>query len=347
VTSAPATTDSASHAAPDLDVVGIGNALIDVLAHESDEFVTAQGVVKGSMTLIDGERADALYRAMAAGTEVSGGSAANTMIGVASLGGTAAYIGKVRDDQLGDIFAHDIRALGVEFDVPRTTSGDPTGRCMIFVTPDGQRTLNTYLGASTSLDPGDVDPVLIGRARAVYLEGYLWDPPLAKEAMRKAARCCGPEQLVTLTLSDSLCVDRHRESFLDLIGADVDVLFANEAEIGMLFRLDDLDGIIERTREMVDVTAITRSGAGSLIVTADEVIPVAAAPVPHVLDTTGAGDLYAAGFLYGLTHDHDLATCGALGSLAAAEVIGHMGPRPEVSLAQLAEPLLAGGGRVG
>jgi len=332
-----------------LDVVGIGNALIDVLAHESDAFVEAQGVVKGSMTLIDEARAVVLYQAMAAGTEVSGGSAANTMIGVASLGGTAGYIGKVRDDQLGDIFAHDIRALGVEFDVPRATCGEPTGRCMIFVTPDGQRTMNTHLGASTSLDPGDVDPVLIGRAKAVYLEGYLWDPPLAKEAMRKAARCCSDGQLVTLTLSDSFCVDRHRESFLELIDADVDVLFANEAEIRMLFQDSDEDmaRVVSRTRELVEIAAITRSAAGSLIVTQEDIVTVPASPVAHVIDTTGAGDLYAAGFLYGVTHGHDLALCGALGSLAAAEVIGHMGPRPEVALSELVRPLLHGGGRVG
>jgi len=334
---------------PLLDVVGIGNALIDVLAHESDEFVESQGVVKGSMTLIDEARAVDLYEAMAAGTEVSGGSAANTMIGIASLGGSAGYIGKVRDDQLGDIFAHDIRALGVEFDVPRATAGEPTGRCMIFVTPDGQRTMNTYLGASTTLDPGDVDPVLISRAKAVYLEGYLWDPPLAKEAMRKAARCCGDDQLVTLTLSDSFCVDRHRESFLELIDADVDVLFANEAEIRMLFQdpAEDMDRVVARTRELVEVAAITRSAAGSLVVTADDLVTVPASPVAAVVDTTGAGDLYAAGFLYGLTHGHDLALCGALGSLAAAEVIGHIGPRPEATLSRLVRPLLHGGGRVG
>jgi sugar/nucleoside kinase (ribokinase family) len=332
----------------DIDVVGIGNALVDVLSHETDAFVEAQGLVKGSMTLVDADRALEVYEAMAAGTEVSGGSAANTMVGVASLGGTAAYIGKVRDDQFGDIFVHDIRALGVEFDVSRAVVGDPTGRCMILVTPDGQRTMNTYLGASATLTPDDVDPALIARARAVYLEGYLWDPPQAKDAMRKAAALCEDDQIVSLTLSDSFCVERHHDSFLDLIATHVDLLFANEHELAALTgEHDDIHTAVASARELVELAAITRGAAGSIVVTPDDAIVVPASPVAHRVDTTGAGDLYAAGFLHGLTHGHDLATCGALGSLAAAEVIGHLGPRPETDLAELAAPLLSGkAGRV-
>jgi len=319
-----------------LDVVGIGNAMVDVLTHENDEFVAAQGLVKGSMTLIDADRALELYDQMGTGIEVSGGSAANTIAGVASLGGTGAYIGKVRDDQLGDIFAHDMRSIGVEFDVPRSTEGSPTGRCLILVTPDGERTLSTFLGASTGLTTDDIDGSLVHRARILYLEGYLWDPPAAKAAMREAAsHAVGDDQRVSLTLSDSFCVDRHRESFLDLIDTSIDVLFANEDEITSLLEVDSVEAAIEGIAGRTEICVVTQGAAGSSIVTADGVVKVFAEVVDHVVDTTGAGDLYASGFLLALARGHDLETCGRLGSIAAAEIISHIGPRPEVNLAEL------------
>jgi len=323
--------------APDqLDVVGIGNAMVDVLTHATEEFVAEQGLVRGSMTLIDADRAVELYAAMGPATEVSGGSAANTIVGVASLGGTGGYIGKVRDDQLGEIFVHDMRALGVEFNVPAAQSGAPTGRCLILVTDDGQRTMSTFLGASASLTPVDIDGAIVHRASVLYLEGYLWDPPQAKAAMREAAsHAVGDNQRVALTLSDSFCVDRHRESFLDLIDESVDVLFANEAEITALLEVDSVAKAIERIAGRTGVAVITRGAAGATIVSPDGSIDVPAEPVDRVVDTTAAGDLYAAGFLFGVANDHDLETCGRLGSIAAAEIISHMGPRPEVSLAEL------------
>jgi sugar/nucleoside kinase (ribokinase family) len=326
-----------------IDVVGIGNALVDVLAHESEEFVAAQGIVKGSMTLIDAQRSAELYAAMSAATEVSGGSAANTVVGVASFGGTAAYIGKVRDDQLGAIFSHDIRALGVEYPVPPAVAGEPTGRCLIFVTPDGQRTMNTFLGASNDLNPEDVPETVVARAKVLYMEGYLWDPPHAKAAMRHAASLAsGDDQCVSLTLSDSFCVDRHRDSFVELIESDVDILFANEDELRSLYQVDDLDTAIATVRRSVQIAAVTMGARGSVVVTEDGLERVPAVPVRQRVDTTGAGDLYAAGFLYGFTQGHDLELCGILGSLAASEIISHMGPRPEQSLSELAAPYLVG-----
>jgi sugar/nucleoside kinase (ribokinase family) len=321
----------------ELDVVGIGNALVDVLSHETDEFLTTHALVKGTMHLVDEARAHDLYKAMGPAVEISGGSAANTIVGVASFGGRAQYVGKVRDDQLGEVFSHDLRATGAAYATPPATSGPPTGRCLIMVTPDAQRTLNTFLGASAHLGPRDVDADLIARARILYLEGYLFDPPAAQEAFRAAAGLAhGAGRMVALTLSDPFCVDRHREAFLDLVEHHVDLLFANEAEICALYGARDFDTALQRVRHHCDIAALTRSARGSVIVRGDEVHVVDAQPVPDVIDTTGAGDLYAAGFMVGLCRGRDLATCGRLGSIAAAEIISHVGARPLTSLATLA-----------
>ena len=324
-----------------IDVVGIGNALVDVISHETDEMVADHGLVKGSMNLIDTERAEKLYADMSSGIEISGGSAANTMVGVASFGGTASYFGKVRDDQLGEVFQHDLRATGVEPAVTPATNGAATGRCLIMVTPDAERTMNTYLGASVEMHPDDVDDDIVRRAREVYLEGYLWDRPDPQEAMLRVARVARESGArVSLTLSDSFCVDRHRESFLLLIDDEVDLLFANIDEIISLYEVDDLDGAVAAVREQCELSVITRSAHGSLVVTPDELIEIPVEPVERVMDTTGAGDLYAAGFLFGLARELPLEVCGRLASIAAAEVISHVGARPEVTLHDLVSDLL-------
>jgi sugar/nucleoside kinase (ribokinase family) len=326
----------------DLDVVGIGNALVDVLSHADEAMLGRQGLVKGTMHLVDEERARTLYVAMGPGVEVSGGSAANTMVGVASFGGRAHYVGKVRDDQLGEVFGHDLRATGVGYDTPRATTGPATGRCLILVTPDAQRTMSTFLGASARLGPADVDRRLIARAGILYLEGYLFDPPEAQEAFRVAAAIAhAAGRKVALTLSDPFCVDRHRAAFLDLVQNHVDILFANEAEIRALYQVADFDAALGHARGHCEIAALTRSAAGSVLIGGGKVHPVPADPVGAVVDTTGAGDLYAAGVLYGVSRGLDLPTCGRLGSLAAAEVIGHVGARPMVPLARLAGPMLA------
>jgi sugar/nucleoside kinase (ribokinase family) len=324
---------------PDIDVLGIGNALVDVLSHETDEFVERMGLSRGAMTLVDEERAHELYAAMGPAVEISGGSAANTIVGLASFGARTAYLGKVRDDQLGEVFTHDIRSMGVHFDCARADDGASTGRCLVVVTPDAQRTMATYLGASAFLGPDDVDPALVTAARVVYLEGYLWDQPVAREAYRKAARLAhdaGNE--VALTLSDSFCVERHRTEWLALVEEEVDLLFANQAEIEALYETD-FDGALARVREHCRVAALTRSERGSVVVADDRVHVVPAHPVERLVDTTGAGDLYAAGFLFGYTRGADPATCARLGSLAASEVISHLGARPEADLAELARTL--------
>ena len=329
-----------SGTAPTIDVVGIGNALVDVLSHETDALIERLDIPKGGMTLIDEERATELYDVMGPGVEISGGSAANTIVGVASFGGTAQYLGKVRDDQLGKVFAHDIRATGVRYDTALAAGGPSTGCCLILVTPDAQRTMNTYLGASVHFCADDVDPEVIAAGTVLYLEGYLFDPPEAQEAFRVAARYAHDAgRVVSATLSDSFCVDRHHDAFLDLVEHHVDLLFANEAEIMALYRTDDFDVAVEGVRRHGAVAALTRSERGSVVVTEDEVIEVPAHPVEELVDTTGAGDLYASGFLFGYSRGMDLATCGALGSLAAAEVISHLGARPAVSLADLAASL--------
>jgi sugar/nucleoside kinase (ribokinase family) len=321
---------------PSIDVVGIGNAIVDVIAHAEDEFLVREGLVKGTMTLVDTERADALYRIMGPAIEASGGSAGNTMAGIVSLGGAGAYIGKVRNDFLGQVFRHDITAIGVRFDTPAATSGPGTARCLILVTPDGQRTMNTYLGACVELGPADIAPDVIAAARVTYLEGYLFDPPLAQEAFRKAAACAhAAGRQVALSLSDPFCVGRHRAAFRELVDGHVDILFANEAEICSLYETDDFAAAAAAVRGHVAIAALTRSAAGSVILGNSGEHAVAAAPVARVVDTTGAGDLYASGFLYGLTRGLPLAACGEIGSLCAAEIIGHFGARPEADLSQL------------
>jgi sugar/nucleoside kinase (ribokinase family) len=323
------------------DVVGIGNALVDVLSHETHEFLLQHQLTAGAMELIDTTRAELLYDAMGPAVEISGGSAANTLVGVASLGGRAAFVGRVADDELGAVFGHDIRAAGVEFVAKPASGGAPSGRCLIMVTPDAQRTMNTYLGASAQLGPADVDHELIARAQVLYLEGYLWDEPDAKAAYRLAARTAHDAgNRVAFTLSDAFCVDRHRDEFLELVEHEVDVLFANEAEITSLYEVDQFDDALQRVQHHCEIAALTRSARGAVIVARDEVHVVDATRVGDVVDTTGAGDLFAAGFLYGLTHGYDLGTAARLGALCAGEVISHLGARPATSLAELATPLL-------
>lgn len=333
---------SANPPATQVDVVAVGNALVDVLSHESDAFLAAHERVKGSMTLIDAAQAAALYEAMGPGIEISGGSAANTMVGITSFGGSAAFIGRVADDQLGAVFGHDIRSAGVHFAAPPATAGPGTGRCLVLVTPDGERTLNTFLGAAADVGPDDVDPDLVRSAQITYLEGYLWDQPAAKDAFRYAAKVAhAAGRRVALTLSDSFCVERHRADFMALVDDEVDILFANEAEICALYEVESFDDALQRVNHHCEIAALTRSAKGSVVVSGEEVHVVDAAPVPGgLVDTTGAGDLYAAGFLYGFTHGYDLGTCARLGSVAAAEVIGHLGARPEASLAALAADAL-------
>jgi len=321
-----------------IDVVGIGNAIVDVIARAEEPFIAAQGFAKGSMNLIDAARAEALYAAMGPAIESSGGSAGNTMAGVASLGSRGAYIGKVRDDQLGAVFRHDMTAIGVSFDTPAAVSGPATARCLIMVTPDGQRTMGTYLGACVELGPDDIDEALIGAAQVTYLEGYLFDPPQAQNAFYKAAAIAhAAGRRVALSLSDPFCVGRHRAAFLDLVQGEVDILFANEAEICSLYETNDFAEAAKAVRGHVAVAALTRSEHGSVVLADGEEHVVTAAPVARVVDTTGAGDLYAAGFLVGLIRGLPLPTCGRVGSLCAAEIISHVGARPDVALKGLVE----------
>ena len=323
----------------DLDVVGFGNALVDVLSHQDDEFIERIGAIKGGMNLVDGHRSAELYQLVGERTTVSGGSAANTVIGVNSLGGSCAYIGRVGNDDLGEVFASDMERLSIGYTTPRAPAADPTGRCIVFITPDGERTLNTFLGASNGLSSTDVDLGLVRRAKLLFLEGYLWDPPEAKAAMRYAASEISSGTTVALTLSDQFCVERHRDSFLDLIDEHVDAVFANHHEVMSLFEVDQIDVALDMIQERVELAAVTLGSEGSLLITPQERITIDADPVARVVDKTGAGDLYAAGVLYGLAQGYDLQRCGMLGSIAAEEVIGHVGPRPEVSLRELAGEL--------
>jgi fructokinase len=320
------------------DVVGVGNAIVDVIVQADDGFLARNRLEKGAMTLVDAERSAQLYDAFPPAIEVSGGSAANTIAGVASFGAPVGYIGKVRDDQLGGVYRHDLRAAGVTFDVPPASSGPDTGRCLIVVTPDAERTMSTYLGISTMLEPADIDEALCAEAGVLYCEGYVWDAESAKAAIRKAmAATKAGGGKCALTLSDGFCVDRHRDEFLGLLDDYVDVLFANKTEICSLYEVDDVEKAMEAVAGQCEVAAVTMSGDGSAIITAGGRIDVPAWSTGVVLDTTGAGDQYAAGFLYGYARGIDLERCGRLGSLAAGEVISHVGPRPAVSLATLAQ----------
>jgi sugar/nucleoside kinase (ribokinase family) len=320
-----------------LDVVGIGNAIVDVIAHTTDQFLFDQGLQKGSMALIDEKRARELYDLMGAGIEASGGSVANSMVGVGSFGGRAGFIGKVRDDLLGGVFAHDLRASGVAYEVPNGQSGPATGRSLILVSPDAQRTMSTFLGIASLLEPADVDAGVVERAGILFCEGYLWDVESAKQAMRRAiniARSAG--NLVALSLSDSFCVERHYDEFVDLVAGPVDILFANESELAALYRCN-FDTAVERARSEVALGCLTRGPQGSVLVSSTATVEVAAEPTP-VVDTTGAGDQYAAGVLFGLARSMSLNEAGRLGSLAAAEVISHVGPRPQRSLSDFLAP---------
>jgi len=324
--------------APRYDVLGIGNAIVDVLARAEDDFLVAQGMRKGAMALIDEARAESIYAAMGPAIEISGGSAANTIVGVASLGARAAFIGKVKDDALGKVFSHDIRAAGVGFATSPAADGPSTARCYVLVTPDGERTMNTYLGAAQHLRADDIDEAMVGDAAITYLEGYLWDPPEAKAAFKRAAQIAhAAGRRVALTLSDAFCVDRYRDEFIDLIrSGTVDIVLANEGELRSLYQTADFDSAVAELRADASLAVVTRSEQGCLVVTRDGTQAVPASTVERVVDTTGAGDLFAAGFLSGLARGRDHVTCAKLGALAAGEVIQHLGARPEVSLKALA-----------
>ncbi len=318
------------------DVVGVGNAIVDVISQANEDDLARLNLNKGTMTLIDDTHAARLYNEMQGGVETSGGSAANTLAGIASLGGRGAYIGKVRDDQLGKVFKRDIEAIGVIYPLRATAEGASTARCLIFVTPDADRTMQTYLGVSVMLGPQDIDPETIGSASITYLEGYLFDRDEAKEAFIKAAELAhAAGRRVALTLSDPFCVDRHRASFQRLVEGHVDIVFSNHDEILSLYQTSSLDTAMQKLVDNVSIAAITRGAEGSVIATPDKVVEVLAEPVENVVDTTGAGDLYAAGVLHGLTQGFELDVAGRIGSICAAEVISHYGARPEVSLKEL------------
>jgi adenosine kinase len=321
------------------DVIGIGNAIVDVIARADDDFLVRHQMAKGGMSLIDEARAEAIYKAMGPAREISGGSAANTIAGVASFGGRAAFIGAVKDDGLGKVFSHDIRAAGVSFDVAPIKDGPSTARSYILVTPDGERTMNTYLGAAQLLSAAEIIESDIAAAKILYMEGYLWDPQNAKDAFLKAAKIAhAHNRIVALTLSDAFCVDRYRREFLELIkGGTVDFLFANEIELKSLYETGDFDAALLELRRDTKFAAVTRSEKGAVVVSKEEVAAVPAFPVETVADTTGAGDLFAAGFLYGFARDLPHETSARLGAMAAAEVISHLGARPEKNLADLAK----------
>jgi sugar/nucleoside kinase (ribokinase family) len=321
------------------DVLAIGNAIFDVLVQTDESFLAQHGMTKGGMTLIDEARALAIYNAMGPAVEMSGGSAANTIVGVANLGAKAAYVGKVKDDQIGRLYSHDIRAAHVVFETKPASAGPATGCSYILVTPDGERTMNTYLGAAQDLSPADVDPAQIAASAMVYLEGYLWDPKQAKEAFLKASTIAhGAGRQVALTLSDSFCVDRYRGEFLELMrSGTVDLIFANEAELHSLYQTSDFDTALKQLAEDVKLGVVTRSEKGCLVAAGDTITAVPAFPIDKMVDTTGAGDLFAAGFLFGLVRGAGHENAGRLGALAAAEVIQHIGARPQTSLKTLAQ----------
>jgi len=319
------------------DVCAIGNAIVDIIAECDDALLAKHKIAKGAMTLVDADRAKFLYDHTGPGLEMSGGSAANTAAGIASLGGHPAYIGKVSADQLGDIFRHDMQASGVQFTTAALTEDLPTARSLILVTPDAQRSMNTFLGACVELTAADIDPDMVGLAQITYLEGYLFDKPSAQAAFLLAAQIAhGAKRQVSLTLSDTFCVERHRPAFLQLVHDEVDILFANELELLALYPGKDFDAALAQARQHCSTVVATRSAAGAVVARGDTVLKIPAEPVAKVVDTTGAGDLFAAGFLFGETHGFDLATCGRLGCIAASEIISHYGPRPQQSLKELA-----------
>jgi sugar/nucleoside kinase (ribokinase family) len=321
------------------DVLAIGNAIFDVLVQTDESFLAQYGMTKGSMALIDEARALAIYDAMGPALEMSGGSAANTIVGIANLGARAAYVGKVKDDQIGRLYSHDIRAAGVAFETRAALDGPATGCSYILVTPDGERTMNTYLGAAQDLMPADIDPAQIAASAMVYLEGYLWDPKNAKEAFLKAATIAhDASRQVALTLSDSFCVDRYRGEFLELMrSGTVDLIFANEAELHSLYQTSDFDAALGQLAKDVKLGVVTRSENGCIVAAGDAITTVPAFPIDKMVDTTGAGDLFAAGFLFGLVRGAGHDNAGRLGALAAAEVIQHIGARPQTSLKTLAQ----------
>lgn len=319
-----------------LDVIGIGNAIVDIICQSDDSFLDTHGIAKGGMALVDAPAAVKLYNAMGPGVETSGGSAANTIAGVASLGGKAGFIGKVQRDQLGEVFAHDLRALGVQYTTVPSSGDAPTGRCLILVTPDAQRSMSTFLGAGQELHPDDVEPAAIAAAQITYLEGYLWDPAQAKLAFRKAMDLAhNAGRKVAMSLSDAFCVERYRSEFQELAAGKIDILFANETEIMALYQTKTFDDALQAVRGKCEIAALTRSEKGCVIVAGDEVHVIEAVKPARLLDTTGAGDLFAAGFLYGLTHGRDIAGCARIGALAASEVIAHLGPRPQSDMKAL------------
>lgn len=338
------------------DVCAIGNALVDVIADASDEFLRAHKIAKGAMTLVDAERAGELYDVIGPAVQMSGGSAGNTVAGIASLGGKPAYMGKVKADQLGAIFRHDMHAMGVHFATPPAPDrrhtiepvescrrgGAPTGRCLILVTPDAQRSMNTYLGAAVEFGPGDLQPDVIKNSQVTYLEGYLFDRPEAKQAFAEAAKIAHASgRKLSLTLSDVFCVDRHRAAFIDLVKNQVDILFANQNELLALYQTEDLDAAVAQARQHCDIAVTTRSEKGAIIAAGKETIEIPAEPVAKVVDTTGAGDLFAAGFLFGFTHKRGLKESAQMGAICAAEVISHYGPRPQTSLKDLVNKKMA------
>ncbi|MCR9129189.1 MAG: adenosine kinase [Alphaproteobacteria bacterium] len=319
------------------DVLGVGNAIVDVLAQVDEAFITTHELAKDAMLLIDEERATSLYAAFPPSEEISGGSAANSLAGIASFGARGAYIGKVANDQLGEVFAHDLRAAGVAYDTAPLEGGPATARCLIAVPPDARRAMNTFLGASALMDEADIDQDLVRASTVTFLEGYLFDREEAKRAFVRAAEYArAADRRVALTLSDIFCVERHRDSFRQLVKNHVDVLFANEAELKSLYETEDFDAALASVRAETRVAAVTRSEKGAVIVSGDDEARVPATPVEKVVDTTGAGDLFAAGFLTGYARGAGLETCGRLGVIAAGEIISHMGARPQVSLADLA-----------
>ncbi len=321
------------------DVLGIGNAIVDIIARAEDDFLVKHGMNKGGMALIDEAQATRIYESMGPAIESSGGSAANTIVGIANFGARAAFVGKVKKDSVGDAFTHDIRAAGVEFTTPAANDGASTARCYVLVTPDGERTMNTYLGAAQNLHPSDIDANQVSAAAITYLEGYLWDPKDAKEAFLKASKIAHDAgRMVALTLSDSFCVDRYRAEFVDLIRSKtVDLIFANESELHSLYETSDFDTALKQLQMDARRAVVTRSEKGCVVVAGEQIDMVPAFPVDKVVDTTGAGDLFAAGFLAGLSRGGNAQQCGRLGALAAAEVIQHLGARPEASLKALAD----------